>query len=216
MFENAARLYWQAKCEVGHGPTVKETRIYGYGCQIAPGVVLTARHVIGSTGARVLLDDGLWNADLAGEWPERDIALLRTSSLAKALGAGTGISTAYPRLSDSKPALGQVLGYVGSLVLNHAAFKATRHTYFGQGHVAFFTKNRDGELVFALAGGAIQKGFSGGPVFTPAGELTGVLVEALEYMPDLNHPARATNVVALLMPIAPIAEAISRLIASEP
>jgi hypothetical protein len=171
--------------------------------------------VVNESEPRVLLDDGLWNCEIAGDWPARDLALLRVTSVAKPLGSSTGKPQRFPQLSERQPSIGETLGYLASLSLNDESGSSSGHTYFGQGHVAFFSQNRGHEVVFALAGGAIQKGFSGGPVFAPTGELVGVLVEALEYVPDLSHPFRAASAVAILAPVGPIAKAIANIISHD-
>jgi S1-C subfamily serine protease len=215
MFADAARLFWQLKCQAGHGPSVAATRIYGFGCQVSARHVLTALHVVNEADPRVLLDDGLWNCDVVGDWPARDLALLRVTSVAKPVGSSTVKPQRFPQLSERQPSIGETLGYLASLSLNDESGSSSGHTYFGQGHVAFFSQNRSRELVFAMAGGAIQKGFSGGPVFTPTGDLVGVLVEALEYVPDLSHPFRSASAVAILAPIGPIAKAIADIISRD-
>jgi hypothetical protein len=212
MFKNAARQYWQLKCQVGHGATLQGTKLFGLGCRLSPTHVLTAFHLVSAKGPRVLLGDGLWNCDLEQKWVDRDLALLRITSVAKQLGPADEQQPVYPSVSSENPFLGASLGYLASLSLTSESGESSSHTYFGHGHVAFFTQNSHKQLVFALAGGAIQKGFSGGPVFSSNGLLTGVLVEALQYVPDLGHPSRAANAVALFSPVAPIAKELASLV----
>jgi S1-C subfamily serine protease len=78
--------------------------------------------------------------------------------------------------------------------------------------VAYFEQGSNGELLFAMQGPTIEKGFSGGPVFSDDGRLYGVLVQAVQHAPNLSERALQIDSLALLSPIGRIAAEISELI----
>jgi len=85
-------------------------------------------------------------------------------------------------------------------------------TYFGQGHVAYFESGANDELLFALQGPTIEKGFSGGPVFSADGQLYGVLVQAVQHAPRLDERVLQINSMALFSPVGKLASEITKLI----
>lgn len=207
MFQNAARQYWRLKAQVGD-----EAGIKGMGCRIAPTFVLTAMHVVqGVKSGKAILDDGLWRWSLNRTWPQRDLALLELVDCTKPICGADPAATTFPSIADAQPFLGQSLGYLAHLSLRDEYGERSSHTYFGHGHVAFFKTGDAGEILFALGGGAIQRGFSGGPVFEPNGRIVGVLVQSLQYMPNLDHPLQGPSTLALFSPVAPIAVELTQL-----
>ena len=166
--------------------------------------MLTAAHVYRQYQLpTVLLTNGLWECAVVREWEQLDISLVRVTKQLKATGIGEEPEE-YPALSSRLPSLGASLGYIGWLNLLDESGKRSGRTYFGQGHVAFFEKGLKGQTLLAIAGSAVQQGFSGGPVFTVDGTLSGVLFEALQYVPELPHPVQQVNSLPLVSPIAKI------------
>jgi hypothetical protein len=191
LFSDACRLYWSLKCHVGPAQTAR-----GLGCALTPRHVLTAKHVFGDDPRPTVASSlGIWSCRVLREWPDADLAVLEQRELLRP--ADMSEPKRYPEVSSKMPGLGQSLGYLAEL---HAP-KAC--TYFAQGHVAFFQKGEADELLFGLAGGLIQRGFSGGPVFTPAGQLVGVIVQSFQFVADLEH--RAVVSLPLFSPLARIA-----------
>jgi hypothetical protein len=212
MFSKAASRYWTLYCHVGGGNGATARKVHGLGCRLSPFHVLTAAHVFRDyEWPTALLGDGLWRCSVVKAWPDLDIALLCKTTHVRINGTGQA-QMEYPRLSERIPSLGCSLGYIGYLSLLEESGKRKGRTYFGQGHVAFFESGRNNQILLAVAGSAVQQGFSGGPVFTSDGVLTGVLVEALQYVPDLPHPVPGVNSLPLVAPIAEIHAEVSSLL----
>jgi hypothetical protein len=210
MFSIAASKYWNLYCHVGSTNGTAPARVHGLGCRIGPGFVLTAVHVYQQyQSPTVLLTNGLWECAVVQEWEQLDISLIRVTKQLKANGKGEEPEV-YPSLASRIPSLGASLGYIGWLNLLDESGKHRGRTCFGQAHVAFFEKGLKGQTLLAIAGSAVQQGFSGVPVFEADGTLSGVLVEALQYVPELHHPVQQVNSLPLVSPIARIRDDLLR------
>ncbi len=212
MFCRAAPRYWILHCHVGGTSDASAGRLFGLGCRVGSRLVLTAAHVYEKHDTpTVLLSDGLWLCSVAKEWSSLDIGLLRAERLLERR-SEPNEPTVFPQLSAKVPLLGTSLGYIGWLSLLEPNGDARGRTYFGQGHVAFFERGRRGQTLLAVDGSAVERGFSGGPAFTQDGELCAVLVQALQYAPNLGDTARQLNSLPLVSPIAPIREELVALV----
>ena len=212
MFEQAASRYFRLWTFVGRADGQQGPKVFGLGCHLAPGLVLTAAHVYGNSKEPTAgVNDDLWVCSIAAAWPDRDLAVLRAERRLRSFG-NDHTPPSYPELSSDLPRVGMQLGCMAWLDLNGPGGESRGRTYFGQGHVAFFEQGAHGELLFAMQGPTIEKGFSGGPVFSADGRLYGVLVQAVQHAPRLSDRVLQVNSMALLSPIGKIAADISRLI----
>ena len=62
-----------------------------------------------------------------------------------------------------------------------------RYTTFSSASVSMMLWGEDAPL-YALDGGIMQKGSSGGPVFTSDGSIVGIIVQSWQFPVDLGHP----------------------------
>jgi hypothetical protein len=174
--------------------------------------VLTACHVFAHREyPTVVLNDGLWKCRAAREWNNLDLALLIAEERVSVRHIADE-PTKFPALSRQIPRLGTSLGYIGWLNILDDSGNRKGRTYFGQGHVAFFEKGFRGQTLVAVDGSAVEEGFSGGPAFTAAGDLCGVLVQSLQYAPKLGDYPRQFNSLPLISPIAPIRDELESLL----
>ncbi len=204
MFSIVAPKYWSLYCHVGGTSDSEPGKIHGLGCRVGRRLVLTAAHVYGQYDSpTVLLTDGLWKCSVLKAWPDLDVALL-SADVAIKKKAKAEEPTEFPALATRIPTMGTSLGYIGWLKLMDESGQRKGRTYFGQGHVAFFDEGLRGQTLIAVDGSAVEQGFSGGPAFTSDGVLCGVLVQALQYAPELSHPLRQVNALPLVSPIAPV------------
>ena len=202
MFQDATRIYWALKSHVGSG---RESR--GLGCLLSSRHVLTAHHVYAGVGEpTALAPGGVWRCRAIAEWPDLDLGVLQTVDLLKP--SDVLVPTVFPAFDGNMPGLGQSLGFLAWLTSGRH-----RVTYFGQGHVAFFEPRERKALRFALAGAAVQRGFSGGPVYTPAGQLVGILVECFQFAANLEHPALVS--MPMFSPVAPVADELRKIISEQ-
>lgn len=209
MFTNACKLFWNLTCNVGGGSRRQSGQVHGLGCAISDRHVLTAQHVYSQHGYEwliVIYAEGVWRCRIVKEWRNHDIALIEKEKLIKE--APLDHPNAFPELYTSMPSWGQSLGYLAWLTTRKPQGKDHSVTYFGQGHVAFFELEGEEAPLFALAGGTVQKGFSGGPVFTSKGHLVGIIVRSFQFVADLNHPVPQIVSMPLVSPIAPLCKAL--------
>ena len=215
MFEQAAARYFRLWTFVGRVERQQSAKVFGLGCHLAPGLVLTAAHVYAGAGEpTVSINGGLWACSVAAEWPDRDIAVLRAERKLQSLGSDD-TAPPYPQLAADLPRVGMQLGCMAWLKLLDPNGETRGRTYFGQGHIAYFDRGASGELLFAMQGPTIEKGFSGGPVFSSDGQLYGVLVQAVQHAPNLSERVLQINSMALLSPVGRVAADISKLIESD-
>ncbi len=166
MFSLAASKYWSWFCHVGGASSSDTGLIYGLGCRIGKKHVLTAAHVFEQYEfPTAMIADGLWKCSVEKNWHNRDVAVLRIENILKKNGRSDEIAE-FPSLANQSPKIGTSLGYIGRLKLLDEAGQSKGRTYFGQGHVAFFEEGLRGQTLLAVDGSAVEKGFSGGPVFT--------------------------------------------------
>lgn len=208
MFVSTCSLFWPLRCNVGGG-NQSAGKMHGMGCAISKKGVLTARHVYAQDCYEwpvVLHDEGLWRCKVVQEWPDLDLALLEKDELVHE--AALEKPTLFPEFHPGVLQLGQSLAYLAWLSTRAENGTERSVTYFGQGHVAFFDGEK--EPSFALAGGVIQKGFSGGPVFSASGQLAGVLVRSFQFIANLSHPVPQPISIPIVSPVSPVADFLSR------
>ena len=218
MFSEAASKYWGLYCHVGGTNDATVGKVHGLGCRLTASHILTAQHVFDDYAyPTVALSDGIWKCKVVKAWPDQDIALLRKTKLVKPTGEPEN-EMAYPTLARELPDLGCSLGYIGWLAVAAGRVRGKtrgRNAYFGSRAFGFFEFSEsapDHRVLLAVAGSAVQQGFSGGPVFTHDGVLIGVLVKSLQYVPNLAHEIRTVNSLPLVAPIGKISLEISRLL----
>jgi S1-C subfamily serine protease len=213
VFEQAAAQFFRLWTFVGRTDHEQTPAIHGLGCRIAPGLVLTAAHVYaGGVAPTVGIDGDVWVCSVAAEWADRDIAVLRAERKIRSFDPDRNSVPPYPQLATDLPRVGMQLGCMAWLRLREPDGNTRGRTYFGQGHVAYFEEGAHGELLFAMQGPTIEKGFSGGPVFSDDGRLFGVLVQAVQHAPNLSEQVLQIDSLALLSPVGKIAAEIAELI----
>jgi S1-C subfamily serine protease len=212
MFTNACKFYLNLICSVGGGSPTVEGKLHGKGCLLSPNHALTALHVVDGMLKRyqwvvVMKHDGLFKADVLFRSPELDIALLKTSEKIADFTPDTPL--VYPTIRATNPFLGLSVGFIGVISLEGDTEKEI-HTSFSQASTSYFFEEKNtGGLRYALTGGLVQHGFSGGPVFTSDLDLVGLIVMSQRFALDMTQPLSTMYNLPVMSPLAPIRDQIN-------
>ncbi len=212
MFEEAAKIHFLSKCSVGGGSPGVTGKLHGMGCLLTDNHVLTAWHVWREIQQKyawpvVVKYDGLYRCELVFE--QRDADLLVLKAVEKKVDVTSAPPSRYPRLSAGTPFLGKTVGYLASLRIQEPDYKGD-HTYFSPSCLSMFMRDTPGRAVHvALAGGLIQKGFSGGPVFEENGDVLGVLIQSLRFSLDPNNPTLSVATMPIMSVLFPYRDEIA-------
>jgi hypothetical protein len=215
MFSNACRFYWNLVCSIGGGsPTIKG-KLHGKGCLLSPNHAITALHVVTGMVQRykwpvIMKHDGLFKCEVMLQSNELDIALLRATE--KIEDFSLDQPSGYPTVASSNPFLGMSVGFIGVISLEGES-KNERHTTFSQASTSyFFVDERHKGPRFALTGGLIQQGFSGGPVFTANLELVGLIVMSQRFALDMEHPLASLYNLPVMSALSPLKKQIATIL----
>jgi S1-C subfamily serine protease len=218
MFSNACRFYWDLVCNVGGGSPTIEGKLHGKGCLLSPNYAITALHTVTKMLQQykwplIMKSDGVFKCDVVLQSSELDIALLKTTEKIKDIKRDQPLS--YPTIASSNPSLGLSVGFIGVVTLEGET-KNERHTTFSQASTSyFFLEEQSKGLRYALTGGFIQQGFSGGPVFAANSELIGLLVMAQRFALDMEHPLASIYNIPVMSPLAPLKKDIDMILSSK-
>lgn len=206
MFTEAARLHFQTCCDIGGGSPNVHGKLFGKGCWLSDKHVLTALHVWQGISDDyewpvAIRHDGLYKCEIAFEQADADLLILRT--VEKLKHANLHQPVKYPGISANQAFLGKTVGYLATLKVPNAC-DTESHTYFASACVSMFMQTGASQgLYFALTGGLIQRGFSGGPVFEANGDIIGVLVQSLRFPVDPQNPTLSITTIPLMSPVLP-------------
>jgi hypothetical protein len=214
MFRDAARQYWSLKCNVGGGNDVQKGKLHGLGCLLTPRHILTAGHVWENISDRyswpvVLKHDGLFRCTVLHHDPGIDLMLLQCTD--KLAPGELSEPASFPAVYPDFPWWGQSVGFLTSLHLTMTGPKPRSCTSFSQASVSMFVNDEESRNLFVLDGGTIQKGSSGGPVFTAKGELVGVIVQSFQFVPDQDHPLPHVVTLPVMSAVLPLNKMIAEL-----
>ncbi|MDX6289986.1 MAG: Trypsin-like peptidase domain [Blastocatellia bacterium] len=204
MFLESAKLHFSTQAHVGGSSANKNAIMYGKGCWLSKTHLLTACHIWRQVRQEydwlvAIRYDGLYKCAIVFESAEADLLLLKIDK--KLADADLSIPQQYPPLSSRKSFLGQTVGYIASLKI--PANENSGHTYFSMASVSMLMDGGQGVLRFALTGGLIQKGFSGGPVFEQNGDVVGILIQSLQFPLDPKDPRSSIAIVPIMSPVFP-------------
>lgn len=208
MFQDAAKLYWKARCFVGGGSPSIPGKIHGGGCQIADDLVVSALHVWTEISHQydypvAGISSGLHRCEIIFQSDSHDVMLLR--AVEKINDNSLYDSVEYPKFCNDYPTVGMSVGFVSRLELYETIDNRRGHTFLGNGEVCMNIKSLDDEVHnFAISATVMQKGFSGSPVFRPDGTLIGVLIQTVRFraeIEDLSAPVYQLPVFGSILPI---------------
>jgi hypothetical protein len=214
MFTEAARLHFQTCYDVGGGSRNVQGKLFGKGCWLSENHILTALHVWQGISdvyewPVAIRHDGLYKCEIAFEQTDADLLVLKT--VEKLKHADFPQPVQYPGISANQPFLGTTVGYLATLKIPNAADDTDDRTYFASASVSMFMEAGASKGVFfALAGGLIQQGFSGGPVFEASGDVIGVLVQSLRFPVDPTNPLLSIATIPIMSPVQPYRSEILR------
>jgi len=157
--------------------------------------------------------DGLFKGEVLLKSREYDVALL----VAREKLADFSITEpkAYPSIAASTPLLGLSVGFLNVIDLGGETDKK-RHIAFSQASISYFFEDEtDKGIRYALTGGFIQHGFSGGPVFTSDLELVGLIVMSQRFALDMEQPLMSIYNLPVMSPLASLKNKIETIIASQ-
>ncbi len=206
MFEDAAKLHYAALGHVGGGSRHVKGELYGKGCWLSEKHILTARHIwLGLKDSFewpvAIRHDGLWKCEIVFEQANADLLLMKT--VTKLDNAELSQPNRYPGISANRPFLGRTVGYLASLNVPEGD-KENKHTYFSMSCISMFLPNSSVKAVhYALTGGLIQKGFSGGPVFEENGDMLGILIQSLRFPVDPENPILSFATMPIMSAVFP-------------
>ncbi len=215
MFTNACKFYWSLVCSVGGGSPTIEGKLHGKGCLLSPNHVITALHTVDAMLQRyewivVMKHDGVFKAHLLLRSDELDIALLETNE--KISDAAMAAPQGYPTIMSTNPFLGLSVGFIGVISLVGET-ENERHTTFSQASTSYFFNDRTSNgLRYALTGGLVQQGFSGGPVFTADLTLVGLIVMSQRFALDMAHPLGSMYNLPVMSSLGSIKNDIERIL----
>lgn len=217
MFDDACAMHWDAQCIVGGGGAAVAPKIFGMGCLITPEIGITASHVYRSIEANFSFPvvgrfDGWFRSEILFDSPQHDVMILRTIEKIKDR-PGQPRPTRFPGLLRTPMRLGSVVGYLARLRMPNSQGGETGHTYFAHGSASSLLPADGNTIRVLITGGVVQKGFSGGPVFLPDGELVGVIVEALRFPIDPAAPLLTVHNFPIATPLAPVQREIQQVLA---
>lgn len=189
MFQRACEIVEPCVCAVGSG-----RKLFGMGCLIANNLVLTARHVIQNNtgGPMAMIGIDGYDAELVYESEQRDVAALRLTTPIEPI--SEPFPEVRPRVSFAQPSRGVSVGYFGEL---HR--RETMHRCFMTACLSFHMRSGG----WALSGGFVESGFSGGPVFTSDGALCGVIIQMQQFMSRAKVPQLHTLPVVMAFAYLP-------------
>ena len=213
MYIDACRLYGGLNCQVGGGSPTTKGKLHGMGCLISPCHVLTALHTLTQTEILyewpvVFKHDGLYRCEITLESKEYDVTMLQTTE--KLDDADFAPPEGYPSILPSKPFLGLSVGYIAALHLHKPDGEDTRHTCFSQAFVSMLLREGGEGERYALSGGIMQPGFSGGPVFTAEGKLVGIVVKSIQFAADAKHPTLSVYTLPVMTSLYPLKDRIEQ------
>ena len=186
MFASACSKYAPLVCQIGGGSATVEGSLLGSGCLLSPTQFITARHIVHNipkhlTWPVVLKHDGLFRCEISYESVEQDISILRITDLIESVISAS--PTEYPVWPTSLPSLGMEVGYVGKLHLPGS----NPRMYFARSVVSMLASNSPAHGYKCMLSDAVfESGFSGSAVFTPDGQLHGIIVEAFQFYVDVG------------------------------
>lgn len=209
MFRKPLDSYRYLITEIFCGPDSTRPRPRGLGCVLSPSHCLTARHVVRSNNSAFVgfwKHDGFFNAEALHESEELDLILLKAGARLQADDKDEPI---YPVLSGSPPAFGEDVGYLAKIRFREDGDMQS-HWCFSRAVVSGDAGNR-----LFLAGGIIQGGFSGTPVFGAEAQLYGVITSSWTFPQDPlppnpnDLPNLMTYSLARMSPLREFAETIA-------
>ena len=215
MFQKACQIFWDVNCQVGGGKNQKQG-LHGMGCEVSPLHILTARHVWEETSAQydypiVMKHDGIFRSEVAFESADHDLLLLKCKK--KISDCNFQKPQSYPKIFGKSLSLGVSVGYITALHLPQPSGDTSRHTCFSSTSVSFDFKDAKTQTrLIVLGGGIMQKGFSGGPVFTVDGSLVGIIVQSLQFATDCGHFSATSYTLPVMSPLFPFKSKIESLI----
>lgn len=218
MFTNACRFYWNLVCSVGGGSTTIKGKLHGKGCLLSPNHAITALHTVTDMFQRytwplLMKHDGLFKCEVVLESKGLDVALLKTTEKIEDFTLDQPLG--YPTIFSSNPFLGLSVGFIGVISLEGET-ENERHTTFSQASTSYFfgDKQSDG-LRYALTGGFVQKGFSGGPVFGTNSELIGLIVMSKRFALDMEQPLASLYNLPVMSPLSSLKKDIEIIVGSK-
>jgi Trypsin-like peptidase domain len=180
--------------------------------------VITARHLIEHVGKKyewpvVFKHDGVFKCRILFSAWNFDVALLEATERLEP--ASFDEPAEYPRLFSEMPSWGMTVGYLGSLRTLERGGIENHGTYFSAAHISTFLPGGDDKSrYYLLTGGVVQRGFSGGPVFTPSSELLGLVIQSLRFLGDPQDLRSAVYTLPVITPLAPFIGEISKYVSS--
>jgi hypothetical protein len=219
MFAAACDRYSPLVCNVGGGSDSEPGVRIGAGCLLSPRHVLTALHLVRPLPAKLSWPvvekyDGVFRCEITYEDAREDLAVLTTTDpVAPDPGEAP---TEFPLLpAGGSPRLGSAVGYITWLKLPKEAGRAWSF-HFAASTVSMLLPG-DGKVGprYVLGDDVAQKGVNGSVVFTPSGELCGVLVRTLALPADPADKLPRVSTRPIMAGIGGALEAIRGIIAGQ-
>ncbi len=208
MFTNACKFYWGLVCSVGGGTQQIKGKLHGKGCLLSRNHAITALHTVTQMLHKyqwpvIMKQDGVFRCEVQFQSKEYDVALLRTTDKIVEYDLGP-LPPNYPSIATSNPFLGLSVGFIGTISLE-GENETERHTTFSPASTSYYFEEQVTKgFRYALIGGFVQKGFSGGPVFTCNSELVGLIVMAQRFALDMDNPIASLYNLPVMSPLSPL------------
>ena len=198
MFQAACRLHLGTMARVGGVGDAGVGRSFGLGCAMSPRHVLTAAHVaqqgLQACGqASALVGMRLHRCEVVYRSDKLDLAVLQLGKVVFEH-KDHWVPDAFPKAASQRPGFGMSVGYMG--VLRRAG---DSYSSFSPASLSFFM--RDGSGNWALSGGFIESGFSGGPVFLPDGSVIGLMIQSMQFTGGADNQVPHLHTVPVMSPL---------------
>jgi len=215
MFKNAFGFFTNIHCHVGGGTNNLKNKLYGSGCLVSEGIVISALHIYERIQEEydfgiILKNDGLFRAEPILIFKESDIIILKCIEKLKVQNLGE--VNEYPPIEYPKPFIGTSVGYIGNLQINNERLKSKQATFFTQAFISSMIYSNEDSIFCALSGGVIQKGFSGGAVFTVDCKLIGIMTKRLSVFSHPDEMSGAKYELPIMVPLFQFQDKINEII----
>jgi len=114
----------------------------------------------------------------------------------------------FPSIFPVAPSWGLSVGCLTDVDLDSSDGKRCSYTAFSPASISIMSN--DLGVFFTLSGGLIQKGSSGGPVFTPDASLVGVISGTMRFSLNAGHHVPVVPILPVMSALWTIRDAVAK------